>query len=109
MSPTIQERIAEALERAEDSVLSITNEHVFRSGWDGSFTPAAAELAGVIEGIVREAQAEALRETANEWTRGQWADAPRRPDRVQERIATAQHVGDWLRARADRIEKGEGA
>jgi len=53
---------------------------------------------------LRDARVKALRDAADAWTHGEWADAPRRPDRVQERIANAQHVGDWLRARADRIE-----
>ena len=51
-----------------------------------------------------EVEAGALREAANAWTQGAWADAPRRAERAQERIATAQHVGDWLRERAERIE-----
>lgn len=42
----------------------------------------------------------ALREAADEWTHGAWADAPRRFDRIAERIANGQHVGDWLRDRA---------
>jgi hypothetical protein len=46
----------------------------------------------------------ALNEAADTWQRGAWADAPRRADRVQERIANGQHVGDWLRGCADRIE-----
>lgn len=48
----------------------------------------------------------ALREAADTWQRGEWADAPRRADRVQERIANGQHVGEWLRHRADRIGGG---
>lgn len=50
--------------------------------------------------VIAEAKAEALREAAQVWQWGQWANAPRRKDRVEERIANAQHVTDWLRARA---------
>lgn len=42
----------------------------------------------------------ALEQAADDWQRGGWANAPRRADRVQERIANGQHVGNWLRARA---------
>ena len=52
-------------------------------------------------------EARALRDVADKWSQGQWADAPRRADRVQERIANAQHVGDWLRAHAAQIEQIE--
>jgi hypothetical protein len=41
-------------------------------------------------------------EAADDWQRGEWADAPRRADRVQERIANGEHVGQWLRARGRR-------
>lgn len=44
--------------------------------------------------------ARVLEVAADDWQRGEWADAPRRFDQVQERIATAQHVTDWLQARA---------
>lgn len=56
----------------------------------------------------RAARAEALREAANAWTQGAWADTPRYAERAQDRIGAAQYVGDWLRDRADRIES-EGA
>lgn len=36
------------------------------------------------------------------------ANAPRRPDAVQERLANARHVSDWLRERADREEATHG-
>ena len=48
-------------------------------------------------------QAQALRDAAGDWLHGEWAHAPRRRDRVEERIANAQHVGDWLLTRADRL------
>ena len=57
--------------------------------------------------IRREAKAEALREAAAEWTQGDWAGATRYHNRAADRLASAQYAGDWLRARADRIEAGE--
>lgn len=50
---------------------------------------------------------DALRKAAEVWQQGAWADAPRHADRVRERIATGQWVGEWLRTRAwsqDRLE-----
>lgn len=44
--------------------------------------------------------ARVLSEAADAWQSGEWANAPRRADRVQERIANGQHVTQWLRARA---------
>jgi len=43
--------------------------------------------------------ARALQEAADKWQWGEWANAPRCADRVQERIANAQYVTDWLRER----------
>lgn len=51
-------------------------------------------------------RAQALRDAAYAWQTGQWADAPRCRDQVQERIANAQHVTEWLRARAAREAGG---
>jgi len=56
--------------------------------------------------VYADIQAAALRDAADAWQRGEWANAPRRADRVQERIANGQHVGNWLRARADTTETG---
>lgn len=44
--------------------------------------------------------ASVLGEAADAWQRGEWANAPRRADRVQERIANGQYVGTWIRALA---------
>lgn len=46
-----------------------------------------------------------LRAAADAWTQGAWADTPRHADRGADRIAAAQYAGDWLRARADRLEQ----
>ncbi len=54
----------------------------------------------------RRVKAQALRAVADDWKMGGWAGAPRRADRVVERIANAQYVTDWLRRRADEIEAG---
>ena len=50
---------------------------------------------------VREREAAALIRVADKWQWGAWADAPRCDDRVQERIANAQYVTDWLRAQVE--------
>lgn len=52
----------------------------------------------------REAAALALREAADSWQQGGWADTPRRADRVADRIAAAQFVGDWIRERAEQAD-----
>jgi hypothetical protein len=44
----------------------------------------------------------ALSLAADDWQQGEWANAPRRADRVQERLANAQHVTNWLRARSEK-------
>lgn len=49
----------------------------------------------------------ALSLAADDWQRGEWADAPRYADRVKERLANAQHVTNWLRARSEK-EAGRG-
>lgn len=48
----------------------------------------------------REIQAQALRDAADEWQTGGWANVPRRSDRVADRLGAAQHVCNWLRKRA---------
>lgn len=50
--------------------------------------------------------AKALNDAADAWQHGQWADAPRRADRIEERIANGQHVTDWLRARTKGADHG---
>jgi hypothetical protein len=40
---------------------------------------------------------------ADDWQTGEWANAPRSADRIQERIANGQYVTDWLRARAGKV------
>lgn len=44
---------------------------------------------------------EEFTKATHQWQWKDWADAPRLPDQVQERIANAQYVTDWLRARAE--------
>ena len=67
------------------------------------FAAAAAQLTGWIS----EVQATELEEAADAWQRGEWADAPRRADIVQDRIAAAEFVGAWIRRRAARKRAGE--
>ena len=61
---------------------------------------AAKGVESVTEQHDREVAAQALDDAALTWQTGDWANAPRRTDRVQERLAAAQHVTDWLRGRA---------
>lgn len=82
--------------------------HGCRCGrWSGYWSDYRAHVAAAVAPLIARERAaaakEALQETAEAWQTGQWADAPRRADRVQERLANAQHVTDWLRDRADRI------
>jgi len=60
----------------------------------------APVVARMLADAERQGAERALRETADAWQWGEWANAPRRADRVEERLANAQHVTDWLRARA---------
>ena len=72
------------------------------------------ELAAKVDGV-REVEPDgvrALREAADAWQLGGWASAPRLRDRVEERLAHAQYVTDWLRERVRTeqvraVEKGE--
>lgn len=52
--------------------------------------------------------AEVLREAADGWTQGHWADdlPPQGASRSQLILGMAQRAGDWLRARADDLEAG---
>lgn len=71
-------------------------------------TSLSFAIASAVLPFIERAKAEALLDAADAWQQGEWADAPRRNDRVQERIANGQYVTDWLRDRAAEIEKGIG-
>lgn len=49
--------------------------------------------------------AQALRDAADAWQAGAWAETPRYADPVADRLSSAQFAYGWLRARADQIEK----
>jgi phage terminase Nu1 subunit (DNA packaging protein) len=49
-----------------------------------------------------EVAARALRQAADDWQTGEWANVPRHADRVADRLGAAQYVSDWLRARAEK-------
>lgn len=68
---------------------------------------AAAERA--IAQHDREVAAKALREAADTWTQGEWSNyiPPRGNERPALILGMAQAPGDWLRERADRIERGD--
>jgi hypothetical protein len=59
--------------------------------------------------VERAAAVKALREAADEWQTKGWADTPRHADRIADRMGASQYALNWMRARADRIESGEGA
>jgi len=56
----------------------------------------------------REVAERTLNDAADAWTQGGWANTPRRPDRVADRMAASQYAGDWLRARAADARSGSG-
>lgn len=98
------ERVAEALWRYD-------NEFAVGRSWGGRTLgdtwrtrARAAVVALDLPARDRHVKAQALREVADDWQMGGWADAPRRADPAAERIANAQYVTDWLRRRADEIE-----
>lgn len=127
---TIQERIAAALKAHQPSRWrSFTNENEIlrccgqdfgnatRKAVRGDYSKAVADFAAhqasVVAAIVREAQAEALREAADELT---WVRPEKSPCREPEACCGSEASCDamqpstsvvgpsWLRARADRIE-----
>lgn len=49
-----------------------------------------------------------LADAAEKWVHSAWADVPRIKDQVQERLSTANYVGDWLRDRAEQIGEHRG-
>lgn len=71
--------------------------------WDGEYIdiPTAREMARhALAAVLSEVQAQALRDAADEWQTREWANVPRRADRVADRLGAAQYVCDWLRKRA---------
>lgn len=63
----------------------------------------AALLLPLIDRVAAEAAAEALSAAAKDWRWSAWSDVPRIADQVQERITTANYVGDWIAARAAQL------
>lgn len=62
------------------------------------------EVEEVLRQFAAEVRAQALRDAANAWTQGAWADTPRKAERAADRLSAAQYAGDWLRQRAADIE-----
>lgn len=54
------------------------------------------------------AAGDALRKAADDWQWKDWASAPRRSDPVQERLANAQYVTNWLRTKAMEADREAG-
>jgi hypothetical protein len=68
-------------------------------------TPEAPTPADLAEARIKAA---AVREAADAWTHGEWANhLVTASDPAQIRIGSANRFGEWLRARAARIEAGE--
>jgi hypothetical protein len=111
---TVEERIREAL--AGHQLANYSRERyclcgTFLGDWADEATTAAHQ-ASVVAGIAREAQAQGLRDAANEAMDhevGMDSKAEReRQDRGFMQRHNVRAAANWLRARADRIE-GEGA
>lgn len=58
--------------------------------------------------IASEAAEKALRDAADKWTQGAWANnlPPRGADRLTLILGTSQRAGDFMRAEADRLTQG---
>lgn len=71
-------------------------------------SPTTAAIRKVISehGEVDDPVAAAIDAVADEWQWKAWASAPRLRSRVEERLATAQYVTDWLREKARKVRDG---
>lgn len=77
-------------------------------GGHGAHQADALAAAGLLADPAHDARV--LRDAANEWQTGGWAESvPPSGGRPALLIGMAQRASDWLRARADRIERQEGA
>jgi hypothetical protein len=81
-----------------------------RTGWINSGNQASAPRLHAASAFDRwltahdaEIERKALQDAAEAWVHSAWSDVPRIKDQVQERLSTANYVGDWLRARAEQI------
>lgn len=70
---------------------------------------AEQEYRDVLAAVLPLYGAAVLEEVANDWQTGEWANVPRHANRVADRLGAAQHVSDWLRARAARLRAAEEA
>lgn len=125
MSAGDVERLAEIAAGAVARVISHGSDHpdmetyarIHNEGWDAAMlaqvapdpsTPEdwlAAHDADVAAAARREGAAEALRQAADRWTQGAWSDVmlPKPTPPAVPVIAYANRLGDWLRARAERV------
>lgn len=104
---------AELVEKAARAMWNAQTRQPWQQIDDGDEWPSWVDLATrdrlrekvrhALAAVLPEIQAQALEDAADDWRSGLWAAAPRRADRVQERIANGQFVGDWLRQRAARL------
>lgn len=78
-------------------------------GWDDKWPAYHAHVAEQLERVVAEARAEALREAADEWTQGAWANhMVHASDPAQIRIGSANRFGEWLRGKSAALGRQAG-
>lgn len=115
MSELITDEMVEAAARAVWNADPAVAEGDWR-GWDDDPAKVShdqerdvlrGEMRAALEAAAPLIAGRALSQAADDWQRGEWADAPRYADPAKERIANAQHVTDWLRARSEK-EAGRG-
>lgn len=63
-----------------------------------------ADYAADLREALADAKRELLASLIEEWQTGKWIDAPKRSDRIAERIATGQFVLGWLKKKLGEID-----
>ena len=91
----------EAIEDATQSIFEDDPRITESDAYDLASNALEAALPHLREQIADEA----LRDAADAWTQGAWADTPRHRDIAHDRIAAANYFGQWLRKRANQTER----
>ena len=87
-----------------------TYARIHNEGWDAAMLAQVAPDPTTADDWLAahdaEVAARALQEVADAWTQGEWSDVmlPKPTPPAVPVIAYANRIGDWLRARADRME-----